>query len=117
MPGVASVTESVVGAVDSVTVGPVDMPESASVPRLLRSWFMPTATAPTVTTALAPIAAINRICLSFKSFSPLAYSNIHHTERRAILLCTNDLQKILAGGVEAAECGFLARRTLRMLHL
>jgi len=37
MPGVASGTAGAVGAMDSVTVAPVDTPELASVPRLLRS--------------------------------------------------------------------------------
>lgn len=36
MAGIVLVTESVDGAVDSVTVVPMDMPDSASVPRLLR---------------------------------------------------------------------------------
>jgi hypothetical protein len=58
MAGVASVTESVVGASDSVTVTPVDISVCASVP--------------TVTTALASIAAISRICLSFSPF-PFPY--------------------------------------------
>jgi hypothetical protein len=37
MPGVASGTAGVVGATDSATVAPVDMPELTSVPRLLGS--------------------------------------------------------------------------------
>ena len=37
MPGVARMTGGVFGATDLVTVAPVDMPERASAPRLLRS--------------------------------------------------------------------------------
>jgi len=37
MPGVARMTGGVFGATDTVTVAPVDMPERASAPRLLRS--------------------------------------------------------------------------------
>jgi len=66
MPGVASGTAGVVGATDSVMVAPADMPELTLVSRLLRPWLTPAVTAPTVTTALAPIAAISRISLMFK---------------------------------------------------
>ena len=52
-----------------------------------------------MTTALAPIAAIDRIPLLFMLFPFLLYLNISHTEWKVIPLCTNDFQTILTRAI------------------
>ena len=83
MAGFAWGTVGIVGATDSVMVAPVEIPGLASVPRLLRSWLMPTAAAPSVTTVLAPITATKRIVLWLTSFPfSCAYTNYNHKHRQ-----------------------------------
>jgi hypothetical protein len=77
MPGVARVMGGAVGAVDSVTVAPIDMVEPASASVLPGSCCVATATA--ATTAPVPIAAIDRIILSFMSL-PLVTADMSHRD-------------------------------------
>src|SRR4029077_6610794 len=69
-----------------------------------------------MTTALAPIAAIDRVPLLLMLFPFLLYLNISHTEWKVIRLCTNDFQAILTRAIAnplTAHChsrtGSLAR--------
>src|SRR6478736_1298077 len=70
-----------------------------------------------MTTALAPIAAIDRVPLLLMLFPFLLYLNISHTEWKVIRLCTNDFQAILTRAIAnplTAQChsrtGSMARR-------
>src|SRR4029078_8948635 len=52
-----------------------------------------------MTTALAPIAAIDRVPLLLMLFPFLLYLNISHTEWKVIRLCTNDFPAILTRAI------------------